>query len=272
MEVFAPVRLWHLTSLDAPTVAVVWALAFARVVHVSLPLWVPCLLALGAWTVYIGDRLLDARARKAPLRERHRFHWKHRRVFIVLAVSAIVVAIALIAFAVLHHQMPMVARERNSVLVAAALTYFASVHGPRRIFNQFALPKELLVGILFTLACAAPAWARSPGHRLAVLLPVLVFVLLAWLNCYAIESWESALLSRTRILPLATLLGIATVCCAAICFVWIDSSIALLLATAGLSALLLAALDRVRSRLTPVTLRAFADVALLTPIAVLLRP
>ena len=40
---------------------------------------------------------------------------------------------------------------------------------------------------------------------------------------------------------------------------------AALLACAATAALLLAALDRLRSRLTPVTLRATADLALLTP-------
>ena len=54
----APLRLWHLTSLDAPTVAVVWSLSFAWVVGVHLPKWVPVLLAIGTWVAYVGDRLL----------------------------------------------------------------------------------------------------------------------------------------------------------------------------------------------------------------------
>ena len=75
----AVLRLWHLTSLDAPTVAVVWTLAFARATGVQLPTWVPLLIALGTWTVYVGDRLLDARSGLRScsfnrLRERHFFH------------------------------------------------------------------------------------------------------------------------------------------------------------------------------------------------------
>lgn len=54
-------RYWHLSSLDAPTVAVVWSLGFAWAAGVRLPVWIPILLALVAWAVYIGDRLLDAR-------------------------------------------------------------------------------------------------------------------------------------------------------------------------------------------------------------------
>jgi hypothetical protein len=88
-----PLAWWHLASLDAPTVAVAWSLGFAWAAGVALPAWVPALLALTAWAVYIGDRLLDARAairsgETHRLRERHFFHHRHRRVFGVLAVAA----------------------------------------------------------------------------------------------------------------------------------------------------------------------------------------
>src|ERR1035441_1521773 len=82
----APVllRLWHLGSLDAPTVAVTWSLAFAWAARVQLPAWVPILLALGTWAVYIGDRLLDARTAMRSgnlhrLRDRHFFYLTSRR-------------------------------------------------------------------------------------------------------------------------------------------------------------------------------------------------
>ena len=45
----APLRLWHLASLDAPTVAAVWGLAFAWAAHIALPRWIPALLALGTF-------------------------------------------------------------------------------------------------------------------------------------------------------------------------------------------------------------------------------
>jgi hypothetical protein len=41
---------------------VAWSLNFAWAAGVNLPKWVPVLLALGTWAVYVGDRLLDARA------------------------------------------------------------------------------------------------------------------------------------------------------------------------------------------------------------------
>lgn len=88
----APVRLWHLLSLDAPTVAAAWSLGFAKAAGVRLPAWVPLLLALVTWVVYIGDRLLDARTalrteQVHQLRQRHLFHWQHRRGIFPLALA-----------------------------------------------------------------------------------------------------------------------------------------------------------------------------------------
>ena len=106
----APLRLWHLASLDAPTVALVWSLAFAWVVHIRLPLWVPALLALAVWSIYIADRLLDARAAlREPalhlLRERHLFHWRNRRILLPLAVASAAAA-ACIIFAFMPRRLP----------------------------------------------------------------------------------------------------------------------------------------------------------------------
>ena len=144
----APLRLWHLTSLDAPTVAVVWALSFAWSAGIKLPLWVLALLALATWTVYVADRLLDARAglrmgETDQLRMRHHFHWRHRPILIPLAfVSGCTAAVMAIAL------MPPAAREGNTVLAAAAFVYFTRVHsaslgGEKRIFS----PTQLLISI-----------------------------------------------------------------------------------------------------------------------------
>ena len=152
------IRFWHLASLDAPTVALVWSLAFAWAAHIVLPLWVPALLVLAVWSVYVTDRLLDARAglRDATLhrlRDRHLFHWRHRRVLVPLAAAS-----AAMAAWIVFNLMPPIARERNSVLAAASLIYFTRVHTGREIFPRMSklLSKELLVGLLFTAGCALP--------------------------------------------------------------------------------------------------------------------
>ncbi|HZB88812.1 MAG TPA: hypothetical protein VE291_09165 [Terracidiphilus sp.] len=269
----APLRLWHLASLDAPTVAVVWALAFAHAAGVHLPAWVPALLALGAWAVYIGDRLLDARSGLGTgnlhqLRDRHFFHWRHRRILAPVAVLA-----ACAAMAIIVTLMPAAIRTRNSVLAAAALVYFSGVHLPRRPrWLARVASKELLVGILFTTGCVFPTLTRLHGTSLApiaaaVFFAAHFFAALAWLNCYAIDRWESA--PSATVAPHAQILAAAALV-AACALASMQPRIAALLASAAASAALLALLDRRRARLTPLALRAAADLVLLTPLALLL--
>ncbi len=272
----APLRLWHLASLDAPTVAVTWTLAFAWAAGIRLPVWVPAMLALGTWTVYVGDRLLDARSSLRcgaghRLRERHFFHWRNRRVLITLAAVTATVTAAII-FAL----MPAAIRARNSLLGVAALAYFSGVHSRRRAPAWLALllSKELLVGVLFTAGCALPTltrmWlARATAAELGVLLaPAAIYAALAWLNCHAIERWESTGRSRVFItgglLALVSLLLTLTVAS-------LQPRLAALLAAAAFSALLLALLDQARPRLTPLALRVGADLVLLAPLLLVWR-
>ncbi len=276
-----PLARWHLTSLDAPTVAVIWTLAFAWAARVALPAWVPTLLALVAWSVYIADRLLDARSalsanRPHRLRLRHHFHWRYRRIFFPVAFVAAFAAV----FIVLNF-MPVAARVRNSILAAAAIAYFSGVHSPRwfrpPVSQLFA--KEALVAALFTTACTLPALSRAfnqaPAGSAFALWPLYVmaffFTLLAWLNCHAIECWESGgETSPTNVFNLAVLLAVTGLFLAA-GLVAIHPRCAALVLAGTASSALLALLDRYRNRLTPLALRAAADLVLLTPIALLLR-
>jgi hypothetical protein len=259
------VRYWHLLSFDAPTVAVIWSLAFAWVAHVRLPFWLLALQALVVWAVYVGDRLLDARSSLRHdgegMRERHFFHWRHRKLLTPLAVAASCVA-AWIAL----HWMPVAAKERDSLLGAASLAYFTRVHSgnARSSILRFA-SKEFLVGVLFTAGCALPAWTR--GAAWTFLAPAMFFAVLAWLNCRAIEEWEAGQ-RRTGILPRAAGIAAAGVL-AAMLMAHADPRAAALLAAGAASALLLALLDGSRQRMTAVLLRAAADLVLLTPIALL---
>jgi hypothetical protein len=266
LEILSPLHLWHLTSLDAPTVAVVWTLAFAWAVRLLLPMWLPAVLALAAWSAYIGDRLLDARSARTPLRARHLFHWKHRRIFLPLAVAAAVTGLTLIL-----RSMPVAARGRNSLLAAAALVYFTSVHSPwRATRSTLRLPKELFVGIIFTVVCVTPTWARIPGQRLSLVLPILVFTALAWLNCHAIETWESQGGRKSgAIFRLAAILAALASLSALVEASQYDFHQSALLTAAALSAGLLAVLDNRRQAMTAVTLRAAADLVLLVPAALL---
>jgi hypothetical protein len=274
-EVLRPAAFWHLASLDAPTVAVVWSLSFGWVAGLRLPLWIPLLLALTVWPVYVGDRLLDARAglrdaRNEALLERHYFHWRHRRTLLPMAIAAGGFAALIVLFF-----MTPAARERNSLLAAASLAYFACVHSGRRThpFLSPLLTKELLVGSLFTLGCALPTLRRVPALLSASSWPVLgtvvFFALLAWLNCSAIDFWEShtrhALRPgiRSPFFAACLLAGLGGVL--AVCWFAAHPRAAVLILAGAVSAVLLAWLDEHRSRLSPIALRACADLALLTP-------
>lgn len=272
-----PLRLWHLASLDAPTVAVAWSLGFAWAARVRLPVWFPLLLALGTWAVYIADRLLDVRSalRSGNLRrlhERHFFHWRHRRTLAPLAFAA-----ACAAAAIIFALMPVGILERNSVLGFAALAYFSGIHTPRRPLSWLRpiLSKEFLVGLLFTAGCAIPLLSGlrakpQPGAPLWPLFGAIAFyAVLAWLNCHAIECWESGV-PTARIFPAATLLCLAGLFLAAL-FAAPRPRLAALIVAGAAAALLLALLDSLRGRLTPLALRAAADLVLLTPFVLLAR-
>jgi hypothetical protein len=234
--------LWHLASLDAPSVAVTWALAFAWVAGVHLDAWIPLLLACGTWTVYVGDRLLDAhRAITSEeldgLHERHYFHWRHRRLLVPLACVTAAVAVALVM-----RRMPVAARDRNAVLAAAALIYFSGVHSPARLphWLRRMASKELLVGLLFTAGCAAPTLSRLPSSDWQLFACLAIFAALAWVNCCAIESWESH--SRRANVSLPTIvLGIACLTASAV-LAFTDARASALVGCAGASALLLSLL------------------------------
>lgn len=259
----AVLRYWHLASLDAPTVAAVWSLAFAWTARVRLAWWVLALQVLAVWTVYVADRLLDARTAlrrrdHSGLRERHFFHWRHRRALAPMAVAA-AAACAWIAL----RWMPIHIGERDSVLAAASLIYFARVHGGnrRRLF-----PKEALVGALFTIGCALPVWARA---QQSLMVPIAFFAVLAWLNCRAIERWESGVGSSTSSSRIAWQVSIIGLVAAGLLLPAHDRA-ALTIAAAAASAVLLAILDRTRQRISAVTLRTAADLVLLTPAILLI--
>lgn len=271
-----PLALWHLASFDAPTVAVVWSLGFAWAADTRLPLWVPALLALTVWAVYAGDRLLDARSGLHDpglnrLRERHYFHWRHRRLFLPLAaVAAGSAALLVLMF------MPAAARDRGSILAAVSLAYFARVHSGHRARPFFSplLSKEMLVGLLFTFGCALPVLGRLHTMAHAPAWPILCslafFAVLAWLNCHAIDTWETRKCGsgRSPIFLQSSLIGVTGVSLAGFAL-YSHPRVAALFFAGALSALSLAWLDRRRRRFTPVALRAAADLVLLTPALVL---
>lgn len=272
-----PLHFWHLASLDAPTVAVTWAWAFTWSAHVRFPLWAASALALIVWTIYIADRLLDARATfckrgNHALRDRHHFHWRHRHILVPLAALAATTAATLVFL-----QLPPHSIRPDSVVAAATLLWLTSVHMHRKQETSVAATSELrsaiIVGVLFTLGCALPVSSQlGAAHSLAQflklpLIPLLAYAALAALNLHAIAKWESH--SRRRIQLPAAILALVTLTLALFAQpIFATSRQAILLTAASLSALSFLILDRNQEKLSPLSLRAAADLILLSPLLI----
>lgn len=185
---------WHLLSLDAPTVAVVWCWFFAAAFGLTLPLSSLFTLALGTWCVYVGDRLLDGwrSTDTFVLRDRHWFYLRHRKPFVIAWIAAAVPLAYLIFFRV-----PSAVRTDDIVLCLIGFAYFVLIHGrtsPNSPLRRF--PKEFAVGFLFSIATAVPTWTRLGEGRGLFLFAVLTFGAACWLNCVAIQTWEDAEATR----------------------------------------------------------------------------
>lgn len=268
---------WHLLSLDAPTVAVLWAWSFERAAGEHTSLSALAVLGLGTWLIYITDRLLDARcaqsplARRAELRERHFFHARHRRTLLAVALPAAAALLWLIS------RMPAADRREDAVLFAVAMAYFTCVHlAESRTRRWFA--REVVVGLVFALATAVPAWSQTLGSRTHIVLLVLLFAALCCLNTIAIEVWEQgAKAPRFPVLLAAGLLAISA-SALALSPQMHDSSTGALVLCAGLSAMVLFSLDTLHRRRSTqsaapddsarwlLLVRVAADAALLTPL------
>jgi hypothetical protein len=254
---------WHLLSLDAPTVAMLWAWGFAHAARVPLSAAATAVLGLGAWMIYVADRLLDALAGGLceNLRERHFFHARHRRAFLVAAGGASIALLTLIAVG-----MSAAARREDAAIFAVFLLYFLVVHLPG---IRIRFPREVVVGIVFAAACVVPAWSQPGSSHPELAATTGLFAALCWLNCAAIHVWEhdgpSSLIPAGALCVATAATGLA---------IFSGQSGALRLEVAALaSALLLFALDRdhrrsLRGPNPPSTLavRVLADAALLTPL------
>jgi hypothetical protein len=244
----APTRVWlwpNLLSLDAPVVAVLWQILFARCFQVPVDPMAAILLLLTVWLIYAADRALDA-WRGECQSPRHEFY--RRRWRALLPVWAAV--LGLTGWLAAERLSPGVF-ERGAILLAAVGLYFALVHS-----GILRWPKEAAVGVLFALGASLVAWEKVKTP--ADIATILLFSGLCWMNCIAIQKWEGERLDWS---PSVAALVLA---CAAGALLYAHRPVLGGAELASAFAFLL--LDRVRRRLSADAVRVLADVALLSPV------
>ena len=276
---------WHLLSLDAPSVAGTWTWFIGWCAGVQLPLTDPSAIFVAVWILYASDRLLDARPLAdgskivdlTEMEERHRFHFRHRRLFLPC------LATATLPLAVLLHPLRDEVLHMYILLAALLSGWLLLVHAVPGASRR-RLPKEFAVAVFFPAAVFIPTVARAPSLRLHLLPCALLFACACFLNCVFLYAWEHPenLLrahSFTRLGALH-LPGISVLVAAACIVLLVTTNThrpdrnpttgllhpALLACAVLCSTLLLLCLHALRDSITPLRLRALADLVLLTPV------
>jgi hypothetical protein len=185
----SPWRLWlwpNFLSLDAPLVAVLWQVLLTRDLGVHVRAGEPVVLGLCVWLLYVADRVLDA---LRPLKgewepARKTFYRRHLWIASMVGLCLLSVTIPL-AYCILR---------RSTFYAGLALTvpvvfYFALIHLlPGRWRARW--PRELVVACLFTSGTFLAIWTGNHKSVYSLWAPALIFFLLCWTNCAAIETWE----------------------------------------------------------------------------------
>ena len=263
--------LWpHLCSLDAPLVGLVWQAWWARAAGISLSWEKGAILALSIWLIYLADRISDTIGRlpEEHTTARHAFSGEHRKT-VAVAVSILTTVLVVIAPRWLNRA----EFETGLGLLALATGYFLGTHFWFDRPWAARVPKEAVVGSLFALGTALFILCRWERVTSALVIGVLGFAVLCFLNCALITRWEATkqdLQEPTSLLNAfpRTVRGLPLICltmaaASLACTIIARSELFLPLT---LSSLWLAWLDYRRSRYSRNALRVLADMVLLTPV------
>lgn len=265
--------LWlTVLSLDAPAVAVLWQLLFARSFHARVSASVTLLLALVVWLIYVADRMLDTLKKPGDGAEatRHIFYRRHLWKFLIPLAAGFLLA-AWMSLTRLDAR----TFRYGIVMLFAVSIYLLAVHllSPGSEW----LPKEMLVGVLFALGTCFPVWENSTGSVAMLAASYLLFTALCWLNCAAIEHEEWTRLRQSKFgaphswtvwMGRHFLLLAAAAAVATLCLLVVDSGhLHWQLLTAELLSALAFLLIRHRHReLSLERFRVLVDLALFTPV------
>jgi hypothetical protein len=244
------VWLWpNLLSLDAPVVALLWQILFARCFHARVDPLPSVLLVLAVWLIYAADRTIDAWTGACFL-PRHEFYRRYWRALLPLWILVLAAGSAL-AWMRLTPELLVCGTALATVVVA----YFVLLH-----LGVLQKTKEAAVAVLFALGATVSAW---PNVRTAVdVEAIALFSCLCWINCVAIGHWES---SVERKWPIAAAAGAVALAAVRLLF----SGRPVLGGAVAASAVAFVLLDFARRRFSRDALRVLADVALLSPLFLL---
>jgi len=271
-----PWWIWPtILSLDAPAVVLLWQQLIAA--RAGVKLGAPEVIVLGSsvWLAYAADRWIEGwRLVPGSIRtHRHLFHqdWRWPIAALWCAVLALDVAVSVRGLS---------PRELRAglALLAAVCAYLLS-HQLVHRNSRWRAPKEVCVALLLAAGAALFAFCR-PGALIAqAAAPLAIFTLLCFANCALISLWEdevdmshgqtSLALQLRRTGVLRALPWAAAALCAAL---WAAAhGLSGSAAPCGIaSGIVLGAVDLVETRIGHRLARVLADVALLSPAAVLL--
>jgi hypothetical protein len=274
----SPWRFWlwpNFLSLDAPLVAVLWQVLLTRELAVHVKPGEPVVLALCVWLVYVADRVLDA---LRPLigdwePARKSFYRRHLRIAAIAGLSLLSTIIPLAYFILRRSTF-----YAGLTLAVPLFFYFALIHlSPVRWRARW--PRELVVACLFTSGTFLAIWSSNDRNSSSLWAPAILFFLLCWANCSAIETWEwqrnvlsedSAPSHSTRWAARYLMVVGVAIACVAVLMGYLALAPIGFAAAALLSGIALALLARWRSHLPMSALRVSVDLALCTPVLTLL--
>jgi hypothetical protein len=173
-------------SLVAPLVAVIWQLCLFREFRIHPSPAEPLALALAIWTLYATDHVLDAfRAKSSrwePNRKTfYRLHWP--------AMASLAVCSGIASFGLAIFSLTRTTLRSGFAISAIVFAYFLFVHSlPSRWRGLW--PREAFVALGFSLGTFVPLIRPGLVPCFICLAPGIVFFLLCWLNCCAVETWE----------------------------------------------------------------------------------
>jgi hypothetical protein len=176
----------NILNLDAPLVAVLWQLLLTQSLGVYLNRMEPLVLAVTVWFLYIADQLLDV-LRPEPNAWQPVRKVFYRRYFRAAAVLGSIAAVGILPLA--YFLLRPSTFHGGLELAIAVMIYFAAIHAAPPSWRGL-WPREAAVALLFALGTFMPVWFASGGRTEPLGVPALLFALLCWANCAAIETWE----------------------------------------------------------------------------------